>query len=100
MHFTVYLTVKLHRSFNFNFTSIYNSARFICMQKFIYSRYPQVILCLIICEIKSRRVKKGFLNIATIIVNQFYNPIYRILSLLFWLVYSSSFVINFKKAEF
>ena len=25
MHFTVYLTVKLHRSFNCNFTSIYNS---------------------------------------------------------------------------
>ena len=25
MHLTVYLTVKLHRSFNCNFTSIYNS---------------------------------------------------------------------------
>ena len=25
MHITVYLTVKLHRSFNCNFTSIYNS---------------------------------------------------------------------------
>ena len=25
MNFTVYLTVKLHRSFNCNFTSIYNS---------------------------------------------------------------------------
>ena len=26
MHFTVYLTVKLHMPFNCNFTSIYNSA--------------------------------------------------------------------------
>ena len=25
MHFTVYLSAKLHRSFNCNFTSIYNS---------------------------------------------------------------------------
>ena len=25
MHFTVYITIKLHRSFNCNFTSIYNS---------------------------------------------------------------------------
>ena len=27
MHFTVYLTVKLHRSFNCNFTFIYNSVQ-------------------------------------------------------------------------